>query len=123
MFLLSVTYVRKKCCEDIDEVTLLCGDVMLKNLEKTAKWRKGQEQIKLVKMIGEAELGLVANRLKTTEGAIRQRLYRLRLDIAFYTWFLNNIRNLQKNNPRIRKLTTSGSVTREESEEEIHGFE
>jgi len=96
---------------------------MLKNLEKTAKWRKGQEQIKLVKMIGEAELGLVANRLKTTEGAIRQRLYRLRLDIAFYTWFLNNIRNLQKNNPRIRKLTTSGSVTREESEEEIHGFE
>lgn len=74
----------------------------------------GKEDIFVLKLVGENTIPKAAAALETTEGAVRARLFRIRKRITRYTWYLNNVRSLQKSNPRIRKFTTSGQLSEED---------
>jgi len=54
----------------------------------------------------------MANGRPMTETAARSWLYRIRKRISRLNLFVGRLRTLQRNSPRIRKLTTDGSVER-----------
>mgnify|MGYP001583050499 FL=1 len=78
-----------------------------------------KKDIILLKLVGDYSIDKVAEdlsrdeRKQITDAAIRGRLYRLRKRIQQYQQFLNNVRSLQKENPRIRKFSTSGALKEE----------
>lgn len=77
-------------------------------------WKLGKKDLEFLEDIAGAEIKLVAQRRKITEGAARAWLHRIRKRIERYRWYINNIQNLQKKYPRIRKLTTRGNVREED---------
>lgn len=77
-----------------------------------------KKYILLLKLVGEEQIPKVAKDLGITEGAVRGRLFRCRQLIDDCQWFLNNVRNLQKENPRIRKFSTSARLKEEMGGEE-----
>lgn len=87
-------------------------------MRKNTKWKDGEEILTILKTVGECETGIAAQKLGFTEGALRSRLYRIRKRLEQYQWLLNNVRNMQRLNPRIRKLTTSGTLIKETGETE-----
>lgn len=74
------------------------------------------EILKFLEMCAEMELKEVAEKLGVTTNAVWQRLARSRKRIVNYQNFLNNVRSLQRRNPRFRKLTTMGTLETEEDE-------
>ena len=82
-------------------------------------FRMAQDFVLLLKLVGEEPIPKVAKDLNITEGAVRGRLFRCRQLINDSQWFLNNVRSLQKENPRIRKFTTSGALKEKEEEGEF----
>lgn len=76
------------------------------------------ELLEFLELCANKQLKEVANILDITYDAVKQRLQRGRDKIVDYQTFLNRVRNLQKRNPRFRKLTTKGSIPEESEESE-----
>lgn len=81
-------------------------------------WRLGEEDIAFLNDVGVMEIKAVATKWKLSEGATRSKIHRIRERITRFQWYVNNVRALQKANPRIRKLTTKGSLEEQWKEEE-----
>lgn len=108
----------------------MCNDVTSLSVQVTVvelNWRIGKEDVEFLQDVGAMEMGLVAQKWaekKEWEAGKAERncrawLDRIRKRIIRYQGYLNKIRTLQRTNPRIRKLTTSGSLPeKDETEEE-----
>ena len=81
----------------------------------TEAWNIGKRDLVILEKVATKEIKMVATDMHMTEDAVRAHLYRVRKRIARYRWYLNNIQNLQKKYPRIRKLTTDGRIKEAES--------
>ena len=83
----------------------------------TQKKRTWDEDIAILEYLVHHDVRDTAHEFKMTEGAVRAWLHRVRKRITHLQNRLNKIRAMQKSSPRIRKLTTDGSVVEEEEEE------
>ena len=79
------------------------------------RWNIGQRDLNLLETVATKEIKIVAEQYDMTEEAVRAWLYRIRKRVARYRWYLNNLQNLQKKYPRVRKLTTDGSIKEAET--------
>ena len=85
---------------------------------------KRKEDILFIQDIGKMEMKIVATKWAkilgwnplNALGNCRGKLDRIRKRIVIYQDYLNKIRTLQRTNPRIRKLTTSGALPEQEEE-------
>lgn len=89
------------------------------------KWSFEKNDLEFLQDIGTMEIGLVAQKWakklkwkpQKAEANTRGWLHRIRVRVTRCQNYVNKIRIMQKNNPRIRKLTTSGQLENEEEEE------
>jgi hypothetical protein len=92
--------------------------VFMRTVRKKRTWA---EDLEIIRYLDEHDVKDTAQHFKTTESAVRSWLHRIRKRIRLLQDWLNRVRVLQKNSPRIRKLTTDGSLSaadREMEEEE-----
>lgn len=80
-------------------------------------WQIGERDVRLLEEIGKQEIKAVAAKYEMTTAALYAWLRRIRQRITRYQGYLNKIRNMQRNNPRIRKFTTTGKLREEDIEE------
>lgn len=80
------------------------------------KKRTWTEDLEIIRYLDDHDVKDTAQHFKTTEGAIRAWLHRIRKRIGLLQGWLNTVRSLQKSSPRIRKLTTDGSISEEDKE-------
>lgn len=86
---------------------------------KTIRKRTLEDDLNLLEFLVDHDVKDVGQRFKMNDGrpmtetAARSWLYRVRKRISRINTFTGRLRTLQRISPRIRKLTTDGSVTRE----------
>jgi hypothetical protein len=89
------------------------------------KWAFEENDMEFLQDIARMEMGLVAQKWakklkwepQKAENNARGWLHRIRQRVTRCQNYVNKIRALQKQSPRIRKLTTSGKLPEEEEEE------
>lgn len=74
------------------------------------KERTWQEHIEMLKQLSQHTTKELAQKYEISESAMRGWIWRLNKKIAETQTALNIIRNLQKNDKRIRKFTTNGAL-------------
>lgn len=80
-------------------------------------WQIGERDIKLLEQVGRMEIKAIATERGMTQAAVLAHLHRIRARVHRYQLYLNKIRTMQRNNPRIRKFTTTGKLREEDIEE------
>lgn len=83
------------------------------SMRKARTWK---EHTELLEFIMDHTFKETATHFKISEAAIRSWKYRLVNQIAETQTALNRIRTLQRISPRVRKLTTKGTIEEEEKE-------
>ena len=82
------------------------------------KKRTWDECIEILAYLEQHDMRDAAQQFHMTIGALNSWLFRLRRRITQTQTKLNMIRSMQKRSPRIRKITTDGSIRAVEKEEE-----
>ena len=76
--------------------------------------RTWTEDLDIIRYLEHHDVKDAALQFKTSEAAIRSWLHRIRRRIGRMQGWLNSVRSLQKRSPRVRKLTTDGSISTED---------
>lgn len=85
------------------------------SMRKARTWK---EHMELLEYLTDHPIKSASTQFHISEPAVRSWLYRLTNQIAETQAALNRIRNLQSRSARIRKLTTKGTIPKEEEENE-----
>lgn len=77
-----------------------------------------EEDLKLLDYLRDHDIKDASMKFKRTENSIRGWLYRIRKRVTLVRFYHNNILTMQRQSPRIRKLTSEGRIPPEETEDE-----